>query len=134
MRRVNVGPSSCIKFVFICFNDSPLKKMKNDFYFMFLRYLYFCPDCLVMKENGLIIKLKSYDVTDWTTKIAIHILLNISRSKGNQRMKFGQLLEYSKRNIFLEKSYTKCDGEDNPRPFYKNSKLSISLDQQCKVL
>ena len=35
--------------------------------------------------------------------IAIHILLNISQSKGNQRMKFGQLIEYSKTDIFLQK-------------------------------
>ena len=32
---------------------------------------------------------------------AIQILSNISQSKGNQTMKFGQLIEYSKRNIFL---------------------------------
>ena len=42
--------------------------------------------------------------------IAIHILPNISRSKGNENMKFGQLIEYNMRNIFLEKSYTKCGG------------------------
>ena len=35
--------------------------------------------------------------------IAIHILSNISQSKGNQTMKFGQLIEYNKRNIFLQK-------------------------------
>ena len=39
--------------------------------------------------------------------IAIHILPNISRRKGNQAMKFGQLIEYNMRNIFVEKSYTK---------------------------
>ena len=60
--------------------------------------------------------------------IAIHILPNISRSKGNQAMKLGQLIEYSMRNIFLQKSYTKCGGETIPRPFSKKSKLSISLD------
>ena len=43
--------------------------------------------------------------------IAIHILTNISSSKGNQAIKFGQLIEYSMRNIFLQKSYTKCSGE-----------------------
>ena len=32
---------------------------------------------------------------------AIHILPNISQSKGNQTMKFGQFIEYKKRNIFL---------------------------------
>ena len=39
--------------------------------------------------------------------IKIHLLPNISRSKGNnQAMKFGQLIEYNTRKIFLEKSYT----------------------------
>ena len=42
--------------------------------------------------------------------IAIHILPNISRSKGNQTIKFGQIKEYILRHIFLEKSYTKCGG------------------------
>ena len=64
----------------------------------------------------------------------MHILPNISRSKGNQTMKFGQLIEYNLRNIFFEKSYTKCAGETIPRPLSKKSKLSISLIQQCKVL
>ena len=35
--------------------------------------------------------------------IATHILANISQSKGNQTMKFGQLIEYKKRNISLQK-------------------------------
>ena len=39
--------------------------------------------------------------------IAIHILPNISQSKGNQTMKYGQLIEYNKRNIFLQKFYGK---------------------------
>ena len=34
--------------------------------------------------------------------IIIHTLPNISQSKENQTMKFGQLIEYNKRNIFLE--------------------------------
>ena len=33
--------------------------------------------------------------------IAIDILPNISRSKDNQTMKCGQLIEYNKRSIFL---------------------------------
>ena len=65
--------------------------------------------------------------------LAIQILINISRSKGNQAMKFGQLIEYNLRNIFVE-TYTKCNGETIPRPFLKKSKLSISLDQYSKVL
>ena len=34
--------------------------------------------------------------------IAIHILPNISRSEGNQTLKFDQLKEYNRRNIFFE--------------------------------
>ena len=52
--------------------------------------------------------------------IATNILPNILRSKGHERMKFGQLLEYSIRNIFVEKYRTKCGGETIPRPFSKN--------------
>ena len=66
--------------------------------------------------------------------IVIHILANISRSKGNQTMKVGRLIECNMRNIFLEKSYTKCDGETSPRPFSETLKLSISLDQESEVL
>ena len=55
----------------------------------------------------------------WEQTIAIHILTNISRSKGNQAMKFGQLIEYNIRNTFLDKLYTKCSGETIPGPFSK---------------
>ena len=49
-------------------------------------------------------------------------------------MKFGQLIEYNMRNIFLEKSYAKCSRETIPRPSPKKSKLSISPDKKSKVL
>ena len=35
--------------------------------------------------------------------ITMHILPNITRSKGNQTMKFGHLIENNMRNIFLQK-------------------------------
>ena len=35
---------------------------------------------------------------------------------------------YNMRNIFLEKSYTKCGEENNSRLFSEKSKLSISPD------
>ena len=66
--------------------------------------------------------------------VAMHILINISRSKNNQTIKYGKLIEYNMRNNFLEKSYTKCGGETILRPFSKKSKLSISLNQWSKVL
>ena len=44
-------------------------------------------------------------------------------------MKYGQLIEYNMRNIFVEKSYSKCGGATIPKHFSKKSKLSIALDQ-----
>ena len=35
--------------------------------------------------------------------VAIQVFTNVSRSKGNQTMKFGPLIEYKIRNISLEK-------------------------------
>ena len=43
-----------------------------------------------------------YDVTDWTEINTMRILPNISKSKGNQTMKFGLLMEYNTINIFLQ--------------------------------
>ena len=51
--------------------------------------------------------------------VIIYILPNISRSKDNQTMKFGQFMEYSMRDIFLDKSCTKGGGETSPRSFSK---------------
>ena len=60
-----------------------------------------------MYEKRLIkkIKLTSNLMTSQTglQAIAIHILPNISQGKGNQTIEFGQLIEYNKRNIFLQK-------------------------------
>ena len=65
---------------------------------------------------------------------ATHPFPNMSRSKGNQAMKVGQLIECNIRNIFIETLYTKCGGETIPWSLCKKSKLSISLDQLCKSL
>ena len=59
--------------------------------------------------------------------IAIHILLNISRSKGNQTMKFGQLIECKMKNIFLEKSYTKMMEKRFSDSSIKNFNLAIEF-------
>ena len=50
--------------------------------------------------------------------IAIHIFPNISQSKGNQTMKFGQLIEYNKKNIFLQKICKKRGRETSPRTLF----------------
>ena len=49
-------------------------------------------------------------------------------------MIFGRLIGYNLKNIFLEKSLTKCGGETIPRLFFKKPKLNISLDQYSKFL
>ena len=38
-------------------------------------------------------------------------------------MKFGQLIEYNMRNIFLEKLYTKCGADTILRPFSMKIKI-----------
>ena len=81
---------------------------------------------MVIEKSGLIRKMTSQSGKQ---TFAIHILLDISRSKNNQTMKLGQLIKYNMRKNFLEKSYTKCGGETIPRPFFKKSKLTISLGQ-----
>ena len=63
----------------------------------------------------------------------IHILANVSISKGNQTITFGQLTECSMRIIFLEKSSSKFGGEISARIFSKKSKSSISVDHQPKI-
>ena len=73
-----------------------------------MRYLHFCPDFLVMQKNGLIRKLSlisKFMTSQSGQQInAMHVLPNISRSKGHQTMKFGQLIEYNR--IFLLENHT----------------------------
>ena len=38
-------------------------------------------------------------------------------------MTFGQLIEHNMKNIFLEKSYIKCGGENSPRTFSEKIKI-----------
>ena len=66
--------------------------------------------------------------------ITIHVLPNISRSKGSQAMKFGQLIEYNMRNISLEKSYTKCGGNPSTRQTLQKIKVVQSLDQWSEMI
>ena len=78
-----------------------------------------------MCKNGLIRKIllisKLMPSKPGYQTIAIHILPNISRNKGNQPIKSGQLIEYNMRTIFLEKSFSRCSGETIPRPLSKKN-------------
>ena len=55
-------------------------------------------------KNDLIrkISLISKFMTSQPGFITIAILSNISQSKGKQKTKFGQLMDYDKKNVFLQ--------------------------------
>ena len=57
--------------------------------------------------------------------IPINILLDISKSKNNQTMKFGQVIEYNVRNISFQKSCRKWKRETNSDLFLFFKKLYI---------
>ena len=50
--------------------------------------------------------------------VAVHILPNISQSKGSQKIKFGQLIEYNKRNILHQKLCGKWGRETSSRSLF----------------
>ena len=87
---------------------------------MFLKCLNFCTDIFIKKKTGLIRKLRlTSKLMSSTGKqiITISILPNVSRSKGNQIMKFSQLIEYNMLNTPLKKSQTKSGRETSLKPF-----------------
>ena len=117
------------KFVLVYFNGSSLKIIKNTFYFMFkvlfvLEIITFLSWLFGYVEKWfdkkVMVNFKIYDVTDWTRNNCNYTYSPIYQ--GNQILKFGQLIEYNMRKIFLEKSYKQCDGETSSRPFYKKIK------------
>ena len=78
------------------------------------------------------VNFKICDVTDWTTNNYTNKYTFCPTCRGNQKTRFGHLIEYSMRNALIEKSYTTCCGEASPRPFNKKLKLS-SLYQQLEI-
>ena len=114
--------------------------MKNAFYFklkalFFLEIFTFLSLAFDYVEKRLVkkamVNFKIYDITDWTiNNYNIHIL----RSKGNQLMMFGQLIEYNLINVFLKNHTQNVMEKLVPDPFVENHKFSIFLDQQSKML
>ena len=65
-----------------------------------------------------------------TQKITVNVLPGISKSKGNQKMKFGKLKEFNARNIFLQISCRNCGRKTSFRPFFfKKKKFSMKQKQ-----
>ena len=105
--------------------ESPLKIIKSLFYFMlkaififklftFLAWLFGHVGKWVDKKGKVNFKF----MTSYTGKqiIEINILPNISRSKGNLAIKFGQLIDYNVRNIFLQISCRKLGRKTSSIP------------------
>ena len=93
---MKVRPQLYKKVGFICLNENPLKMMKIPF---------ICLKALSIKTRKQI--------------ITIFILPNISRSKGNKTMKFGQLIESNVRNVFLKNlAENEADRETSSRPLF----------------
>ena len=94
--------------------------------FSFLRYQHIYPDSWVMWKNGFIRKLwliSKFVTSQAGQQIVINILQSDSRDQGNRAMKFGHLITYSVRNIFLQKSCRKWGGETSSRPLVFLKKL-----------
>ena len=91
----------------------PFKNNKKWFYFIWKalfvlkKFQGFFTTFRLCRKNGFIRKItltsKFMMSQHGLQTIAIHILSSISQCRGNQAMKFGQLIEYNKRNIFLQK-------------------------------
>ena len=54
------------------------------------------------------------------------MLPDISKSKGKQTMKFGQLIEHNVRNVFLQKSCRKCGMETSFRPLFVSYEVKVN--------
>ena len=98
----------------------PFKNDENAFYFilkaLFVTTFWSC------RKNNLIrkIRLTSKFMTSQPglQTISIGISDNISQSKGNQTMQFVQLIDYNKRNMFLQKLCRKWGKETSSRPLF----------------
>ena len=92
------------------------------------KYLNLCPEFFGHVGKRLDKKAKVisniYDVTARST-VTINILSNISRSKGIQTMKFGQLVKYNIRTFFLKNHTYNVVEKLVPDHFSKISKLQV---------
>ena len=116
------------KICFICFNESPLKMMKNAFYFILKAFFVLKIFKFLSQRFGHVEKTAWLERYNWFQNLWRHSVVNkqlqythypISYEvKGNQTMKFGQFIKYSKKNIFLQKSCRKWGRETSSRPLF----------------
>ena len=108
--KVRLSPLK--KICIICLIQSLLKMMKNAFYFILKALSILKIFKFLSRHFGHVWKMAWLNRLKLTSKfmtsqpgfqaIPILILPNISQSKGSQTIKFGQLTEHNKRNIFLQ--------------------------------
>ena len=96
------------KYGFVC----SVNNDKNAFYFILkvlsiLEIFTFLSRFFAYAEKKAMIDFNIFDVTDWIKNNYNTHIGQYLQKKSNQTRKFGQLIEYNMRNIFLEKPYTK---------------------------
>ena len=94
--------------------------------FFFSKFVNFCLDAFghigIRLDRKAKVTFKFMMSSTGKQIITINILPNISKNKGNQTIKFVQLIEYNAIYIFLRRSCRKCCREASSRPlliFYK---------------
>ena len=128
---INIGLAPFSKICVICF----IKSDKNDkkcflLHFFVLKIFKFLSWPFGhVKKTDLIRKIRL--ISNFMTlqpglkTVAIHILPNISWIKSDQTMKLGQLIEYNKINIFIQKLCKKLGSETSSRPLFILKKCLI---------
>ena len=107
--KLKVGLLPSKKNCFICVNESPLKKNEKCFLFHLkssFRSQGIWIVVLTFRKTAWLeyqFNIKFYNVTTWMTNNYNTHIACISEIKGNQTMDFGELIEYNKRNIFIQK-------------------------------
>ena len=130
--KVGLSPSKTI--CFICFDESLLKLVKNAFYFnwkafsVLKMFQFLCWLLSSYRKNNLIRNVRLISIF-WRHRLCNkelqYTFSNISRSKGNQKMKFSQLIKYNVTNIFLRKSCRKLGSETSSRPIFLFLKIFV---------
>ena len=124
--KVGLSPSK--KQLFYLFQWKPFKMMKNFFYFILKVFFvlkifeFFSWQKVHMEKAAWLERLDSFQNL-WRHNLVNKQLQYQNRSishevKVSQAIKFSQLIEYNKRNIFLQKSCREWGKSTSPRPLF----------------
>ena len=122
------GALSSLRQVLV--TENSLEMMKNAFYFTLKALLVLKIFKLLSWIFGHVekrldekdkVNFKTYNITTWLISNCNTHIDQYLQYKANQAIKFVQLIEHKMRNIFLEKTYTKCSRDAITRIFSKKS-------------